>query len=177
MATLLLIGLAVLAGGGARAQSGTISVAAVVLSKSNCKFDNTTAALVFGNLDPAASGDATATASIGFKCGGSAPNASFAITHDSGQHEMAPNANRMKHDTLNEYLAYSLNLNPSSGTVPKNSQQTLSSRVLSPKRLTRTPISAATRTAWWSRSNPDTLDSRWKSNPQAVAAPHRSCAH
>ena len=122
---LLPIGLALLASGGASAQSAVVSVAASVLSKSNCKFDNTTATLAFGTLNPANSGDATVTATIGFKCAGSAPNATFAITHDSGLYETAANANRMKHATLTEYLPYSVGLSPTNATVPKNSQQTL----------------------------------------------------
>lgn len=138
---LLLVGVVVLASGGASAQSGVISIAATVISKSNCKFDNTTATLAFGTLNPANSGAATASATIGFKCGGSAPNASFSITHDSGQNETVPNANRMKHATLNEYLSYSVGLSPSSATVPKNSQQTLT--------VTGTVPAAAYQNAHW----------------------------
>jgi len=122
---LLLIGLALLASGGVAAQSAVVSVVASVLSSSNCKFDNTTATLAFGTLNPANSGDATVTATIGFKCAGSAPNATFAITHDSGLYETAANANRMKHATLTEYLPYSVGLSPTNATVPKNSEQTL----------------------------------------------------
>lgn len=121
----LLVGVALLASGGATAQPAVVSVAASVLSKSNCKFDNTTATLAFGSLNPANSGDATASATIGFKYAGSAPSATFSITHDSGLYETAPDANRMKHATLNEYLPYGVGLSPPNATVPKNSQQTL----------------------------------------------------
>ena len=132
---------AVLASGGAAAQSAVVSIAATVLSKSNCKFDNTTATLAFGTLNPANSGDATASATIGFKCSGSAPNASFSITHDSGQYETLPNANRMKHATLTEYLSYGVGLSPTNATVPKNSQQTLT--------ITGTVPEAAYQNAHW----------------------------
>jgi len=138
---LFLVGVAVLASGGAAAQSGVVSIAASVLSKSNCKFDNTTGTLAFGSLDPASSGVVTASTTIGFKCGGSAPNATFSITHDSGLYETAPNANRMKHATLNEYLSYGVGLSPSSATVPKNSQQTLT--------ITGTVPEAAYQNAHW----------------------------
>lgn len=122
---LFLAGAAAFASAGAWAQSALISVSATVVSKSNCKFDTGTATLAFGTLNPSSSGDASATATIGFKCAGSAPNATFSISHDSGQNETVPNANRMKHASLAEYLSYSVVLSPSIATAPKNTQQTL----------------------------------------------------
>ncbi len=138
---LFLAGAALVASAGAWGQSALISVSAAVVSKSNCKFDTGTATLAFGNLNPSSSGDAPATATIGFKCAGSAPNATFFITHDSGQNETAPNASRMKHATLNEYLSYSVVLSPSSATVPKNTQQTLT--------ISGTVPEAAYQNAYW----------------------------
>ena len=108
------------------ADSTTVSVAAVVLSKSNCKFNSATAALNFGNLDPANPIDRTVSTTVTFVCHGSAPSATFSITDDDGLYKTAPNANRMRHTTVTtEYLPYSLTLNPTSGTVPKNVDQTL----------------------------------------------------
>lgn len=108
------------------AASSTVSVAAVVLSKSNCKFNSATAALNLGSLDPANPVDKTVSTSITFICRGSANPATFSITDDDGLYKTAPNANRMRHTTVTtEYLPYSFTLNPASGTVPKNTNQTL----------------------------------------------------
>jgi len=47
-------------------------------------------------------------------------------TDDDGLNESGLNANRMRHTTiLTEYLPYSFTLSPTSGTVPKNTDQTL----------------------------------------------------
>jgi spore coat protein U-like protein len=108
------------------ADTHVVSVTATVLSKSQCKFNSKTSNLNFGNLEPANPIDKTTSTSITFRCGGSAPNATFSITDDDGLYETGPNANRMRHTTITtEYLPYSLTLNPTSGTVPKNTDQTL----------------------------------------------------
>jgi len=108
------------------ADSNIVSVTATVLSKSQCKFNSNTATLNFGDLDPANPVDKTIDTSINFKCGGSAPTATFSITDDDGLYEIGSNRNRMRHTTvLTEYLPYSLTLSPTSGTVPKNTDQTL----------------------------------------------------
>ncbi len=106
--------------------TNVVSVSATVLSKSECKFNSKTALLNFGNLDPSNPIDRTINTSITFRCGGSAPMATFFITDDDGLHKAGPDQNRMRHATItSEYLPYSLTLNPSSGTVPKNTNQTL----------------------------------------------------
>jgi hypothetical protein len=108
------------------ADTHMVAVTATVLSKSQCKFNSKTSNLNFGNLDPANPIDKTTSTSITFRCGGSAPNATFSITDDDGLYETGPNANRMRHTTITtEYLSYSLTLNPTSGTLPKNTDQTL----------------------------------------------------
>ena len=110
---------------GAAAQS-SVSVSAVILSKSNCKFDsNAVITLAFGEIDPSSNTNATATATRGFKCGGSAANATFLITADDGLHASGAGQRRMKHATLNEYMSYSIALSPETATVPRNSAQTL----------------------------------------------------
>lgn len=110
-----------LAGGGT-----VVSVGATVLSNSNCKFNNPpSAALAFGNIDPSSGANATATATLTIRCGGASPSVTFALSHDSGLHETGPDANRLKHATLNEYLPYGFTLTPSSGTIPKNTNQTI----------------------------------------------------
>jgi hypothetical protein len=108
------------------ADNKVISVSAVVLSKSQCKFDSKTATLNLGNLDPASPSDKSISTSMTFQCKGSAPIATFSITDDDGLYELGPNAHRMRHTTVtSEYLPYSLTLSPGSGTVPRNTTQTL----------------------------------------------------
>jgi len=109
------------------ADTGTMAVSAVVLSKSNCKFSGTgVVTLNFGAIDPSSTSSAVATASRVFSCKGSAPNATFLITAGDGLHSGAPGVRRMQHATTpTEYLQYSLALTPTSATVPKNVDQTL----------------------------------------------------
>lgn len=111
----------------ARAADGaTVSVSATVLSKSQCRFNSAIPALSFGSIDPFGGADATATTTATFKCSGSAPDATFVITHDSGLYETAANANRMQNQTApTEFLSYSLTLSPATATVSKNVTQTL----------------------------------------------------
>lgn len=107
------------------AGNGTLTVAATVISKNNCKFRSGAATLNFGALDPGNTNDVTRTASMRFRCQGSAPMATFAFSTDDGLNESAPGATRMKHATENEFLPYSLSLSPLSGTVPKGEEKTL----------------------------------------------------
>ena len=108
------------------ADTSAVVVNATVLSKSNCKFNSASTALNFGNLDPSNLIDKSVSTSITFRCAGSAPNATFFISDNDGLYETSPNANRMRHTTINtEYIPYEFTLNPTSGTVPKNSTQTL----------------------------------------------------
>jgi spore coat protein U-like protein len=113
-------------GGVMAAGTNTLTVSAVVLSKSNCKFNSATSTLNFGSLNPASSVDVTATASIVFVCRGSAPIATFFMSDDDGLYETGFDANRMRHATvLTEHLPYSLTLSPITASVPKNVNQTL----------------------------------------------------
>jgi len=109
------------------ADTGALSVSAVVLSKSNCRFSSNAAiALDFGSIDPSSGTNATATATSGFSCAGSADLASFSITASDGLHAIGAGARRMRHaSALTEYMAYSLSLTPTGGTVPKNDVTTL----------------------------------------------------
>jgi len=111
---------------GYASDSNIVSVTATVLSRSQCRFNSNTAALNFANLDPANPVDRTVNTSITFRCGGSAPSATFSITDDDGLYEVGSGRNRMRHTTtFTEYLPYSLALSPTSGTVPKNTDQTV----------------------------------------------------
>jgi spore coat protein U-like protein len=108
------------------ADTDIVTVNATVLSKSNCKFNSATAAIPFGTLDPSNPVDKTVSTSITFRCAGSSSMATFFISDDDGLYETGPNANRMKHSTIGtEYIPYEFTLNPTSGTVPKNTVQTL----------------------------------------------------
>jgi spore coat protein U-like protein len=108
------------------ADTASISVTAVVLSKSNCKFNSANATLNFGVLDPSNPVDKTVSTSIGFNCRGSADPATFYITDDDGLYKTGLNGNRMRHTTITtEFLPYGFTLSPPSGTVPKNTNQSV----------------------------------------------------
>jgi len=107
------------------ASTAAVSVTATVLSKSVCRFDSKSLALNFGNVDPGSPSDATAVATVGFRCGGSAGTAVFAIVADAGLHGTG-GFPRMQNGTIpSEVLPYFLALNPATGAVPKNTNQTL----------------------------------------------------
>lgn len=107
--------------------TSTVSVSAVVLSKGNCKFRSNTAALGFGSLDPGNPVDRTVNTTLIFRCQANGNNLiTFSITDDSGLYETGPNAPRMRNTTYTtQYLPYTLTLNPTSGSVPKTVDQTL----------------------------------------------------
>lgn len=107
--------------------SATMAVSATVLSTSNCKFNApSSASLAFGTIDPSGLANVTATASLVVRCGGSAPNATFAITDDSGLYKTGPGAYRMRHAvTTTAFLGYSVGYSPQTATIPKNTDQTI----------------------------------------------------
>ena len=114
------------AGVSSAANTYGLFVSATVLSKSNCKFNSATATLNFVSLNPASTGNATASTSITFICRGSAANATYNITQNYGLYNTGPNANRMQNTTvLTQYLPYTVSLSPFTATVPKNATQTL----------------------------------------------------
>lgn len=104
----------------------TVAVGAVVITKNKCQFTNGgPTALSFGAIDPSSTANATATATIGFRCTGSSPIAVYNVTSDDGLHETGAGAPRMRHATsTGEYLKYAINL-PQSGAVPRNTNQVL----------------------------------------------------
>ncbi|AMV72846.1 hypothetical protein JCM30471_34830 [Desulfuromonas carbonis] len=106
----------------------TVAISATILSKSNCQFQTTNAALNFGTLDPTNPVNKTVNAipPVTYTCRGSAPVATFLISDDDGLYELGPNGNRMRHATaLTAFLPYSLSLSPATGSVAKNTTQTL----------------------------------------------------
>lgn len=104
----------------------TVAVGAVVITKNKCQFSNGgPTALSFGTIDPSSTANATATATIGFRCTGSSPIAIYNVTSDDGQYETGAGAPRMRHATSpTEHLKYTIDL-PRSGSVPRNTNQVL----------------------------------------------------
>lgn len=127
----VLVSTALLAFPGAALPAGSavvsVPVSATILSSSNCKFNvPKSTALAFGTIDPSGSTNITATGSLVVRCGGSAPNATFAIDDDSGLNETGVGAYRMRHTvTATAYLGYSVSYAPQSATIPKNTNQTI----------------------------------------------------
>ncbi len=120
------VGLLFPAGAACAAGTAALAVTATVLSKNVCQFSSSTAALNFGSLNPAVGTNATATTSVQFICHGSAATAAYLVSQNSGLYKTAPNANRMRHQTvITQFLPYSLALSPATGTAPKNVTQTL----------------------------------------------------
>lgn len=109
------------------APPAAISVTATILSKNQCKFGNPSSrTLAFGTVDPLNAVDVTAQVQLTFTCNGKDDPAAFSIGDDDGLYETGPNANRMQHlVSPGVYLPYSLTLDPTSGSAPKGSAQTL----------------------------------------------------
>jgi spore coat protein U-like protein len=107
--------------------SGTITINAVILSASNCRFiPPKSADINFGILDPTNPVNVTVSASVIIRCSGSDPLATFGITDDDGLHETGLNANRMQHTVIaGQYIPYSLSYLPTSATIPRNTNQTI----------------------------------------------------
>jgi hypothetical protein len=106
--------------------ANTLTVGAVVLSDNNCTFRSGAATLAFGLIDPGGTTDITRTTTMRFRCGGRDNPATFDFTTDSGRYETGPGAYRMRNTAVTtEYLPYTLSLSPSSGTVPRRVDQTL----------------------------------------------------
>ncbi|MDO9081538.1 MAG: hypothetical protein Q7U44_12120 [Desulfuromonadales bacterium] len=103
------------------ADIGALSVSATVLTKSNCKFSTTTGDLIFGTIDSGGTADVSATASLTFRCNGSAPIATYLISDNDGA-----NASKMAHTTLaGNFLPYELSYTPTTGSVPRGDPVTL----------------------------------------------------
>lgn len=103
-----------------------VTVNAVVLSKSQCKFNTANATLDFGQLDASNPINVAAAGAINFRCLGSAPIAVYLITADDGQHAGGPGNRSMQHATnIAAHLPYSITLSPTSGSLPRNTSTTL----------------------------------------------------
>ncbi len=102
------------------AASGTLSVSAVVLSASNCKFRPGSGTLLdFGSIDPSSATNKTANVTMVVRCQGSADPATFIITAGDGLYSTGAALPRMRHAVnAAEFLPYTLNT-PISRTVAK----------------------------------------------------------
>jgi spore coat protein U-like protein len=118
------------------ADTKSLAVTAVVLSRSSCQFSTSTAAtLDFGTLNPASGSTVVQSTSFNARCTGSANPATFLITQNSGLYKTGPDQNRMRHvSAATELIPYTLAISPSSGTVPKNQTfpVTVTGKVLGP---------------------------------------------
>lgn len=107
-----------------QADSGNLSVSAVVLSRSSCRIDGpSNLTLGFGNIDPASATNATATVNTTIRCTGSDNLATYSFAAGDGQNLQAGNR-RMRHGAVaTEFLPYSLSISPASATIPKGATQ------------------------------------------------------
>ncbi|MDT8419469.1 MAG: hypothetical protein RQ754_03475 [Desulfuromonadales bacterium] len=107
-------------------QSITLNLSATVTTINQCKFNTKNSALAFGVLDPFNLADVQATATFLFICKGKDNPATFLFSHDSGLYETGVDSPQMAHTLQSgEFLPYEFSLSPPTGTIPKNSEQTL----------------------------------------------------
>lgn len=111
-------------GSTAQADSGSLPVSAVVLSRSTCRIDGpSNLTLAFGAIDPASLANATGTVSTTIRCNGSDNLATFSFVAGNGQNLLA-GSRRMRHAVvLTEFLAYDLAISPASATIAKGTTQ------------------------------------------------------
>ncbi len=123
---IIILTILLITGVGYTANTGVVSVTATVISNSSCRFRSSSSSLNFGNLDPANPSDVTTSTTVTFRCSSSDKFVTFFISDDDGLYEAGQDANRMRHIlTTTEFLPYSLTLSPTSGTIPKNTDETL----------------------------------------------------
>jgi Spore Coat Protein U domain len=105
---------------GASAQ--TLAVSAVVLSKSNCKFDTKNLVLDFGMINSGSGSNAVGNVGGTVTCnGGQASTVTLGFTLGNGTYSTGPGARRMRHATdATEFVPYSLSISPASATINKN---------------------------------------------------------
>lgn len=122
---LVLAALAVFVAAVGHADTGTLAVSAMVLSKSNCSITSANPlTLAFGDIDPASWANATATATATIRCNGKANPATFLLTLGDGNHATGPSARQMQEGSVpTEFLAYSLTATPAFATIAKGATQ------------------------------------------------------
>lgn len=108
------------------ADSSSVNISAVVLSKNVCRFNSNNVNLNFGTISADVSSDVVATAVLTFRCGGSTPLATFSITDDDGLYETGPGQKRMQNQLVpSEFLPYTMTYTPQMGTIPRNTNTPL----------------------------------------------------
>lgn len=107
---LMVLGLVLFSGVAFGFDNHQVTVSANVVG--TCKFLSPTSTLAFGDLDPSSGSDASASTTVQFWC---TKNANYTITDDDGLYESGADQNRMKHETLDEYIPYSFSYTPTSG--------------------------------------------------------------
>ena len=93
-----------------------------------CTFSTTASSFSFGNLNTGNPVDVNVSATLTFKCAGGPPGTmwTFAVNDDDGLYETGIDANRMRNITVTtQYLPYTFTYYPTTGTVPRNTNQTL----------------------------------------------------
>ncbi len=93
-----------------------------------CRFTTTTATFSFGNLNPGSPVDVNISTTLTFRCTGGGPGTmwTYTITDDDGLNEIGIDANRMINAAVpTQFLPYTLTYTPATGTVPRNTSQTL----------------------------------------------------
>jgi spore coat protein U-like protein len=110
---ILIVAIAMIAFSGVALAGDTNTVTVNANVVGTCKFDSATSTLGFGGLDPSSGLAVNASTSTTFWC---TKGAIYSIGDNDGQYESGPNANRMKHETLAEYIAYDFGYTPTTGT-------------------------------------------------------------
>lgn len=93
-----------------------------------CVFSTTAATLSFGSLNPGNPVDVNVSATLTFKCAGGPPGTmwTYSVADDDGLYETGIDANRMRNTTATtQYLPYTFTYAPATGTIPRNTNQTL----------------------------------------------------
>jgi len=93
-----------------------LTVSAVVLTKSNCRFTTASSSLSLA-INPASTSAVSASASVSFRCTGSVLFPTWALLNNSGLHGTGPTGLRMRHTSApSEFLPYTLSY-PTSGSL------------------------------------------------------------
>lgn len=110
----------------AQADTNQLQVSAVVLSRSVCRFLTAPTTLDFGTINPASSVNATASTTIRFWCVGSQGSTTYSVQAGNGLYSPGAGLRRVRHATATtEFMAYTLNLSPASGTIGWLATQTI----------------------------------------------------
>jgi hypothetical protein len=122
----LVAALLTVAGGQAQADTSQLAVSAVVLSRSTCRFQSGPATINFGTIDPTSASPVSASTTMRFWCIGYRGPTTYAVVPDDGLYSPGAGLRRMRNTTSSsDYLAYSLSVSPSSGTLPWLAAQTI----------------------------------------------------